>query len=174
MDEISEPLTGPYPSEGELPLHGFVFRHILTESIKNSFAPENQFNPRLPEKPPGLSLNWDKYSSPESTLIQVGLQKHPIKEEFKDPSRFSVFKAKHSDIFDELGDDFSLIHTPGFKSNPPPFGFPNNRSHTDLNGDEEVRIKLREVFKIAEKPDMDSVKNTVVSIISEWKKNLEK
>jgi len=83
-------------------------------------------------------------------------------------------EATHSDIFDELDVDFSLIHTPGIKSNPPPFILPNNRTNIDLNGNEEVIIKLREVFQIAKKPDMDSVKNTVVSIISEWKKNLEK
>jgi hypothetical protein len=176
MDELSEPLGGQFEAEGSLPPDAIVFRHIPADQIKNGYAPEKQFVPRPPESSPSLSLNWDKYASPESTLIQVGLQYHPTKRpEFKDPARFTVFWARRTEIESELFDEFSLIHTPSFNNNPPPFGSPNNRSHSDLDSsDEEVRIKLRNIFKEVEnKPDLAIVLEKVEAIKQEWMKLLD-
>jgi hypothetical protein len=176
MDEISEPLSGPFNSEVSFSPGDKFFRHIDKGQIgKNGLPSANQFNPNPPNGSKGLSLNWSKFSSPESTLIQVGLTFKFEKQEFKDPTQFTVFSATYEFLKEEIIEPFEIYHTPKFSVKPPPFGNPNNRSHCDLMGEaEEIRAKLRNVFAGGlESVDMEIVKEKVEAIKQEWKKLLD-
>lgn len=111
----------------------------------------------------GLSVDWSKYSSPEESLIRTGLTFRFNSSEFKDPSRFLVFKLNVGQVRKQEG-IIAVNHTPIFQGNPPSKGNPNNRSHSSILGsDEEVRLKLRDAA-VERKVDMDSVVREVLAI----------
>ncbi len=120
-----------------------VFRLIPAHMVKKGsrIPSESMFVPDAD----GLSVDWDKYSTPEESLVRTGLTFRFQSEEFKDPARFLVFQL-HVEQVRKLEGILAVNHTPVFHGNPPPAGRPNNRSHSSIIGsDEEVRLKLRDV-----------------------------
>jgi len=119
-----------------------VYRLIPSHMVKKGsrIPAESMFVPDAD----GLSVDWDKYATPEESLIRTGLTFRFNSQEFKDPARFMVFKL-HVGQVRKLEGVVEVNHTPVFHGNPPPTGRPNNRSHSSVTGtDEEVRLKLRD------------------------------
>jgi hypothetical protein len=108
----------------------------------------------------GLSVDWDKYSSPEQSLIRTGLTFRYNTQEFKDPRKFLVFRLNVGEVR-QIEEVAAVTHTPVFHGDPPPVGSPNNRSHSSIISiDEEVRLKLRDVAK-EENCDLEKVLTAV-------------
>lgn len=129
----------------DIPENSLVYRLISKGQIgkKTRLPSENMFSP----DEDGLSVDWDRHTTPEDSLITVGRTYKYGKTEYKDPSNFLVFRLKVLDIID-LREDLAVNHTPVF-NDPEIQGLPNNRSHSSVIGyndqDEEIRIKLRDL-----------------------------
>jgi hypothetical protein len=119
-----------------------VYRLVPSHMVKKGsrIPSESMFVPDAD----GLSVDWDKYATPVESLVRTGLTYRFNTNEFKDPTRFLVFKLNVGSVRLLEGID-AVSHTPVFNGNPPPKGQPNNRSHASILGsDEEVRLKLRD------------------------------
>ena len=131
-----------------------VFRLIPAHMVKKGsrIPSESMFVPDAD----GLSVDWDKYSTPEESLVRTGLTFRFQSEEFKDPARFLVFELHVGEVR-KIESIVAVNHTPVFYENLPPVGRPNNRSHSSIIGsDEEVRLKLRDMA-VEAVVDMESV-----------------
>ncbi len=132
------------PWEIELiPVDSKVYRLIPLHMIrKGSRIPsESMFQPDAD----GLSVDWDKYSTPAMSLVRTGLTFRFNSQEYKDPSRFLVFRLNVGEA-GNLEEVIAVNHTPVFHGDPAPVGLPNNRSHSSILGeDEEIRLKLRDI-----------------------------
>jgi hypothetical protein len=119
-----------------------VYRMVPSHMVKKGsrIPSESMFMPDAD----GLSVDWDKYATPEESLIRVGLTFRFNTQEFKDPTCFLVFKLKVGQTRQMEGVS-QILHSPVFHAEPPLIGQPNNRSHSSIFGtDEEVRLKLRD------------------------------
>lgn len=131
----------PWETE-TIPDSSAVYRMVPSHMVKKGsrIPSESMFVPDAD----GLSVDWDKYATPEECLIRVGLSFRFNKQEFKDPSGFLVFKLQVGPVR-KLEGVSGVKHTPVFHGEPSPVGAPNNRSHSSIMGsDEEVRLKLRD------------------------------
>ena len=150
-----------YPSE-IIPDGSVLFRLVPKSMInKRSLRPsENMFKPDSD----GLSVDWNKYSSPHESLVRKGLEYKTGRTIFKNPADYLVFQMKVEEI-KQLSNELSVLHTPVFRGEPPPIGAPNNRSHSSIQGyvenDEETRLKLRDIAMEVQGIDYEFVQNEV-------------
>ncbi|MBV9576522.1 MAG: hypothetical protein JO149_07850 [Gammaproteobacteria bacterium] len=99
----------------------------------------------------GLSVNWNKYSTPISSLIRVGKTYKHGKTQFKNPNDFYVYKLK-VEYVRSIKKIKEIQHNPLFYATPPIIGKPNNKAHTlvkwEYIDDLEIRVKLRDHAKL--------------------------
>jgi hypothetical protein len=121
-------------------------RHVpvlqtLKDTEKRRFPTEAHFV--LKDGEDGLSVNWDKYSSPERGLIVVGLMKG-INGEFRKIDALLNFQIP-SHICIASGINVQIEHKPLFHDNPSEVGQPNNKAHAEVlytNEDLDVMVNL--------------------------------
>ena len=114
-----------------------------------AFKPDFQF---------GISCDWSKLSTPEDTLIRVGLTYKFESSLYKDFQEFSVIQFSVAKIktIDEI---IGLKHTPKKKGL---LGHPKNLSHSTMyHLDVEVRIKLKGISQEVEFINRKFVKEIV-------------
>jgi hypothetical protein len=122
-----------------------VYRHAHL----NNLIPTQDKKFRIPRpshfKPDhdGLSVNLDRLITINGVYHIIGLSYKIGKPQYKDPKEFKLFRIPVQFIRSMEG-IIDVIHTPIFRGNPAPIGFPNNYAHTSLlyPDDEEIRLKL--------------------------------
>ena len=77
----------------------------------------------------GVSVNWDKYSTPEDSLVIVGMTHKFGKQELKNPDEFRVCAISIEQVR-SASPKRKLLHEPTWRGDPPLIGKPNNRAHT--------------------------------------------
>lgn len=129
------------PAEESVFLDTCLLYRKVHENCFNRVSPRkptaNMFNP----EDDGVSVDWNKYSTPEESLIRTGLTYKPNTTNFKDHTKFHVVQLKVGDIrtIEEIA---GIAHTP-ILNDPEPVGSPNNMSHSSVfYSDVEIRLKL--------------------------------
>lgn len=113
-------------------------------------AKSSAFSPKA-----GMSTDWDKLTTPENSLIRVGLSRRHNSTQYKDANMFKLFSLKIEDI--KLIEGVSSVDFTPIYNFPEILGSPNNPSHTDVwFTDVELRVKFADIAKSVQ-VDMDHV-----------------
>lgn len=92
----------------------------------------------------GLSTDWNKFCTPEQSLVRTGKTFRFNSTEFKNPEKYSVIKLPVKAVRD-IQEITDIRHTPRLKK-PEVIGAPNNPSHSSVFYiDEEVRLELKRI-----------------------------
>jgi hypothetical protein len=155
MDEISEIITKPK-------LKDFSDDCLLYRLAHNTYKKGDRYNAAVfnPD-PTGLSTDWNKYTTPEGSLIRVGISYKPNTTKFKDPDLFEVLKLKVSEVW-SIDAINSILHTPITVGG---IGRPENQSHCSVYYmDEEVRLKLAGIANIISDVNRNLINTTIAEI----------
>ncbi|WP_293785738.1 hypothetical protein [uncultured Pedobacter sp.] len=89
----------------------------------------------------GMSVDWDKYTSPDECIIRVGLTYKTGKTDFKNHSDFELLSLNVKDI--KMIEGVSSINFTPIPKNQEEIGKPYNVSHSDVwFVDPELRLKF--------------------------------
>lgn len=151
----------------DIPDKSLLYRHIhKTRMDKHDKSIPSESNFTIRKEHEGLSVDWDKYTTPEKILARISNTHKFEKSEFKDHNDYYIYKLDTGYVR-KIPDVREISHDPLFNGNPAPTGNPNNRAHSlikyKIHNDPEVRLKIRDH---AVKVDIDD--SQVSTHLSEW------
>jgi hypothetical protein len=133
---MASPITSPWRKE-TIPNEDLLYMRVHKNLVQSDgsiafLAFKNHGDPRDPSIRPGMSTDWQEYSTPEECRQRASLFG-------KDPSKYEVIQINVGRVRQIPGQE--VEHTPIYEphSTPPIL----NRAHTDVYGDktdEEVRL----------------------------------
>lgn len=143
MDEVSGITEEAFKTPLPVPDDHHVYRQTHFEHLdKESKRYPKASHFKLREGEEELSVNWDAHATVEEVFCLIGIS-HNAKQEFKDYTKFKVFKLE-VDFLRKLNGVEKVVHSPVFNGNPAPVGKPNIYAHASVYypDDEEIRKKL--------------------------------
>ncbi|MEX2411971.1 MAG: hypothetical protein WD607_11515 [Candidatus Paceibacterota bacterium] len=152
-----------------IPDDSSLFRHVhKTNMDKRNRRIPSESNFSIKKGDEGLSVDWDKYTTPGKIFARISNTYKFGKTEFKDHKDFYIYKLD-TRFVRNIPDVRKISHDPLFNGDPASIGNPNNRAHSlvlfDLHNDPEVRTKLRDnALKVNVKDEQ------VQHHLNEWKR----
>lgn len=137
------------PESELIPDKDNVYRQVHKNFMKkNSNLPSaKEFRKKADEE--GISVNWDKYVSPQEVLQIIGKTYKKGSEDFKDPGNYHLFQLNVGEVraIESVKD---VLHDPIW-NDPELVGNPNNFAHSliilEEENDTEFRLKIAEMLR---------------------------